>query len=74
MACVISSTIISISTMTLDRVSNTLVIADLNFRWEIADATYYQRIGSGTATIEIVAEGYKVIKFETDGNTFFPID
>ena len=54
--------------------SNTLVIADLNFRWEIADATYYQRVGSGTATIEIAAEGYKVIKFETDGNTFFPLD
>ena len=60
--------------MTLNRVSNDLVTANLNYRWEISDATYYQRSGSGIATIEIVGEGYKVIKFETDGFTFLPID
>ena len=65
---------LSISSMTLTRASNNLVTANLNYRWEIYDATYYQRSGRGIATIEIMGEAFRVIKFETDGLTFLPID
>ena len=65
---------LSISSMTLTRVSNNLVTANLNYRWENSDATDYQRNGRGMATIEIMGEAYRVIKFETDGLTFLPID